>query len=201
MKQTLKVFVLAIFATFTFNSIANAQFGLIKGVAGAVTSGKSKGKEVKLANGKSVSTKRAPIGKTEVMSWIGMDDDEATLNVFKAMVKKQNKYNSDTDARMKVSDENKGEILMVGLLAEDWSYSRTNLGDIKSRSIPFFYVMKNKAGNFVTEKFWATQKFNGASYDAFTIEPVMSGTADSNKYWRIIVDWTDEDTAKYSQAK
>nr|MCR4700373.1 hypothetical protein [Bacteroidaceae bacterium] len=101
MKQTLKVFVLAIFATFTFNSVANAQFGLIKGVAGAVTSGKSKGKEVKLANGKSVSTKRAPIGKTEVMSWIGMDDDEATLNVFKAMVKKQNKYNNDTDARMK----------------------------------------------------------------------------------------------------
>ena len=201
MKQIFKVFVLAIFATFTFNSVANAQFGLVKGVAGAMTAGKSKSKEVKLANGKTVSTKRVPIGKTEVMSWIGMDDDETTTNVFKAMVKKQNKYNNDTDARRKVSDENKGEILMVGLLAEDWTYSRTNLGDITSRSIPFFYVMKNKDGNFVTDKFWATQKFNGVSYDAFTVDPIMSGTADANKYWRIIVDWTDEDTAKYSQAK
>ena len=41
------------------------------------------------------------IGKTEVMSWIGMDDDEATLNVFKAMVKKQNKYNNDMHLNQK----------------------------------------------------------------------------------------------------
>ena len=49
----------------------------------------------------------------------------------------------------------------------------------------------------VTDKVWATQAYNGSTYDAFTIDPIMSGTADANKYRRVIIDWLEEDTAKY----
>ena len=98
---------------------------------------------------------------------------------------------------MKVGDEWKGEIVKIGILQETWSYSRDNWGDIKSRSVPFFTILKNKLGYYVTDKFWATQAYNGSTYDAFTIDPIMSGTADANKYRRVIIDWLEEDTAKY----
>lgn len=197
MKQTLKIFTVATIAMFAFTTVSHAQFGLIGGVAGALSKGKKKGKEVKLASGQEIKTTLTPIGKTEVLSWADMEDETAEAGIFKAMQKKQNKYNNDTDSRLKVGDEWKGEIVKIGILQETWSYSRDNWGDIKSRSVPFFTILKNKLGYYVTDKFWATQAYNGSTYDAFTIDPIMSGTADANKYRRVIIDWLEEDTAKY----
>jgi hypothetical protein len=99
-----------------------------------------------------------------------------------------------------VHDRKKGDIIMIGVLQETWSYSRDNWGEIKSRSVPFFTILKNKLGYYVTDKFWATQVYNGSGYDAFTIDPIMSGTADAAKYRRVLIDWTDDDTTKYRQA-
>ena len=188
---------MAIVAMFAFSTVANAQFGLIGGVAGALSSKKKKAKEVGLANGEKIKTTLTPIGKSEVLAWEDMEDETAQAGIFKAMQKKQNKYNNDADSRLKVGDEWKGEIVKIGILAETWSYSRDNWGDIKSRSVPFFTILKNKLGYYVTDKFWATQAYNGSTYDAFTIDPIMGGTADANKYRRVIIDWLEEDTTKY----
>ena len=197
MKHSIKISLLALVALFAFNTVAEAQFGLIGGVAGALSNKKKKGKEVALADGQTIKTTLTPIGKSEVLSWPDMEDETAYAGIFKAMQKKQNKYNNDSDNRRKVGDEFKGEVVMIGVLQETWSYSRDNWGEIKNRSVPFFIVLKNKLGYYITDKFWATQAYNGSTYDAFTIDPIMGGTADANKYCRVIIDWTEEDTAKY----
>ena len=197
MKHSIKISLLALVALFAFNTVAEAQFGLLGGMAGALSNKKKKGKEVALANGEKIKTTLTPIGKTEVLSWEDMEDEAAQAGIFKAMQKKQNKYNNDTDSRLKVGDESKGEIVKIGITSETWTYSRDNWGDIKSRSLPFFIILKNKLGYYVTNKFWATQAYNGSTYDAFTIDPIMSGTAEANTYRRVIIDWLDEDTAKY----
>lgn len=197
MKHSVKISLLALVALFAFNTVAEAQFGLLGGMAGALSNKKKKGKEVALANGEKIKTTLTPIGKTEVLSWEDMEDEAAQAGIFKAMQKKQNKYNNDTDSRLKVGDESKGEIVKIGITSETWTYSRDNWGDIKSRSLPFFIILKNKLGYYVTNKFWATQAYNGSTYDAFTIDPIMSGTAEANTYRRVIIDWLDEDTAKY----
>ncbi len=36
MKQNLKIMMMAVVAMFAFNTVANAQFGLLKGVAGTI---------------------------------------------------------------------------------------------------------------------------------------------------------------------
>lgn len=197
MKHSIKISLLALVALFAFNTVAEAQFGLLGGVAGALSNKKKKGKDVALADGQTVKTSLTPIGKTEVLSWVDMEDETAEAGIFKAMQKKQNKYNNDSDSRLKVTDEFKGEIVKIGILQETWSYTRDNWGDIKSRYVPFFVILKNKLGYYITNKFSATQAYNGSTYDAFTIDPIMGGTADANKYRRVIIDWTEEDTAKY----
>lgn len=197
MKHSIKISLLALVALFAFNTVAEAQFGLLGGVAGALSNKKKKGKDVALADGQTVKTSLTPIGKTEVLSWVDMEDETAEAGIFKAMQKKQNKYNNDSDSRLKVTDEFKGEIVKIGILQETWSYTRDNWGDIKSRYVPFFVILKNKLGYYITNKFSATQVYNGSTYDAFTIDPIMGGTADANKYRRVIIDWTEEDTAKY----
>jgi len=197
MKQTFKIFTVAIIALFAFNTVAEAQFGLIGGVAGALANKKKKSKDVGLADGKTANTNLTPIGKTEVLSWVDMDDDDVNVKIFKAMQKKQNKYNNDSDTRLKRSDEYKGEVVMIGVLQETWGYTRDNWGEIKNRYVPIFIILKNKLGYYVTDKFFATQAYNGSGYDAFTIDPIMGGTADANKYRRVIIDWTEDDTAKY----
>lgn len=199
MKHSIKISLMALVALFAFNTVAEAQFGLIGGVAGALSNKKKKGKEVALANGEKIKTTLTPIGKSEVLSWDDMEDEAAEAGILKAMQKKQNKYNNDSDTRLKVGDESKGEIVKIGILAETWGYSRDNWGDIKNRYVPFYIILKNKLGYYVTDKFFATQAYNGSSYDAFTIDPIMGGTADANKYRRVIIDWLEEDTAKYQK--
>ena len=85
MKQTLKIFTVATIAMFAFTTVSHAQFGLIGGVAGALSKGKKKGKEVKLASGQEIKTTLTPIGKTEVLSWADMEDETAEAGIFKAM--------------------------------------------------------------------------------------------------------------------
>ena len=200
MKHSFKISLMALVAMFAFSTVSHAQLGLLGGVKNALSSKKKKDKEVQLVNGEAVKTSLTPIGKQEVLSWIDMDSEETNTQIVKAMRKKQNKYNNDSDSRLKVGDEWKGDIIMIGVLQETWSYSRDNWGEIKSRSVPFFTILKNKLGYYVTDKFWATQVYNGSGYDAFTIDPIMSGTADAAKYRRILIDWTDDDTTKYRQA-
>ena len=146
MKHSIKITLVAILAMFTFNTVANAQFGLLKGAANAIASNK-----------KSKQKEKAP----STMTVEQLEDAVAWNN--KAVKKAIIDYLSELPycgAKKERNPELKGCKVAEVYLTSQWQENRkTNTAGDKFRTVYFWVVVEATNGKNYAIKGDAHEKY------------------------------------------
>ena len=91
------------------------------------------------------------------------------------------------------------KVVEIVFLDDSWSINRTNMGDIKSRTMEFYAISEMTNGFTVCDRYYANNTYaGGGNYEVnirFSLkETYHSGSSDGQYRW-FVVDWEHKDNA------
>ena len=181
MKHSIRITFMAILAMFIFNTVANAQFGLLKNAVKDVIPAKKKTVQViaydennPLKKNETMLTFILPGTDKKVMAIVPASytvksyeafegqawEDKKFMARVKAAIEK--KYPTPDNAR---KGQLKAKLAEIGTRDDAWQYTRNSLGRILDRYFRVYAVYEFEDGEVYLTEFYAVQNYNGSGYD------------------------------------